>query len=43
MLKRTFRNASVIAGLIERNYPGKENGTPGHFQLGLDLRYAAPA
>ena len=24
MLKRTFRNVSVIAGLIERNYPGKK-------------------
>ena len=23
MLKRTFRNVAVIAGLIERNYPGK--------------------
>ncbi|MEL0110564.1 MAG: ligase-associated DNA damage response DEXH box helicase [Rickettsiales bacterium] len=24
MLKRTFRNVAVIAGLIERNYPGKK-------------------
>ena len=31
MLRRTFRNVAVIAGLVERNQPGAEkNPAPGH-------------
>ena len=44
MLKRTFRNVAVIAGLIERHHPGAEK-TPqaGHGEQRPDLRRAAQA
>ena len=42
LLKRTFRNVAVIAGLIERNHPGEKRniGTAGDLQLRPDLRGA---
>ena len=44
MLRRSFRNVAVIAGLIERRYPGEEKiAPPGHLQLRPDLRRAAQA
>ena len=46
LLKRTFRNVAVIAGLIERNHPGEAQERPaGDLQLRPDLRGAevAPA
>ena len=34
LMKRTFRNAAIIAGLIERRWPGKEKtGAAGHRQF----------
>ncbi len=38
MLKRTFRNCAVIAGLIERRYPGQEK-TGRQVTFGTDLIY----
>lgn len=38
MLKRTFRNVAVIAGLIERNYPGKKK-TGRQVSFSSDLIY----
>ena len=44
MLRRSFRNVAVIAGLIERRFPGRgEIAPPGHLQLRPDLRRAAQA
>ena len=44
MLRRTFRNVAVIAGLIERHHPGcGEDAQAGDGELGPDLRRAAPA
>ena len=43
MLRRTFRNVAVIAGLIERHHPGAEkNAAPGDGEHRPDLRRAAP-
>ena len=44
MLKRTFRNVAVIAGLIERHHPGAEKiAAAGDGEHRPDLRRAAPA
>ena len=44
LLKRTFRNVAIIAGLIERRQPGQEKtGPPDDLQLRPDLRRAAQA
>ena len=44
MLRRTFRNVAVIAGLIERAPSGPgEDRPPGHLQRRPDLRRAAQA
>ena len=44
MLRRTFRNVAVIAGLIERHHPGRGEDPPaGDGELRPDLRRAAPA
>ncbi len=43
MLRRSFRNVAIIAGLIERNHPGHEkSAAAGHLQLRPHLRRAAP-
>ena len=43
MLRRTFRNVAVIAGLIERNHPGAREDPPaGDGEQRPDLRRAAP-
>jgi ATP-dependent Lhr-like helicase len=38
LMKRTFRNAAIIAGLIERRWPGKER-TPRQMTVNSDLIY----
>ncbi len=44
MLRRSFRNVAVIAGLIERRFPGEEKSRRQvTVQLRPDLRHAAPA
>ena len=44
MLRRTFRNVAVIAGLVDRNQPGAgTHPPPGHGQHRPDLRRAAQA
>jgi ATP-dependent helicase Lhr and Lhr-like helicase len=40
LMKRTFRNCAIIAGLIERNYPGKEK-TARQVTVNTDLLYDA--
>jgi ATP-dependent helicase Lhr and Lhr-like helicase len=40
LMKRTFRNAAIIAGLIERNYPGKKK-TARQVTVNTDLIYDA--
>ncbi len=37
-MKRTFRNAAIIAGLIERRFPGKEK-TQRQMTVNTDLIY----
>ena len=38
LMKRTFRACAIIAGLIERRFPGQEKtGRPGHGLVGSDL------
>ena len=39
LLKRTFRNVAIIAGLIERNYPGQERKTGRQVTINSDLIY----
>jgi ATP-dependent Lhr-like helicase len=39
LLKRTFRNVAVIAGLIERNHPGAERKTGRQVTINSDLIY----
>jgi len=36
MLRRSFRNVAVIAGLIERRYRARRSSPPGHFQFRPD-------
>ncbi|WP_084143935.1 ligase-associated DNA damage response DEXH box helicase [Methylocapsa acidiphila] len=38
MMKRTFRNCAIIAGLIERNFPGREK-TGRQVRISTDLIY----
>jgi ATP-dependent helicase Lhr and Lhr-like helicase len=40
LMKRTFRNCAIIAGLIERNFPGKEK-TARQVTVNSDLLYDA--
>jgi ATP-dependent helicase Lhr and Lhr-like helicase len=40
LMKRSFRNCAIIAGLIERNYPGKEK-TARQVTVNTDLLYDA--
>jgi ATP-dependent Lhr-like helicase len=39
LLKRTFRNVAVIAGLIERNYPGEKRKSGRQVTFSSDLIY----
>jgi ATP-dependent Lhr-like helicase len=39
LLKRTFRNVAVIAGLIERNYPGEKRKNSRQVTFSSDLIY----
>ncbi len=39
LLKRTFRNVAVIAGLIERNHPGMERKSGRQVTINSDLIY----
>ena len=39
LLKRTFRNVAIIAGLIERNYPGQERKSGRQVTVNSDLIY----
>jgi len=39
LLKRTFRNVAVIAGLIERNHPGEQRKTGRQVTFSSDLIY----
>ncbi len=39
LLKRTFRNVAVIAGLIERNHPGDKKKTGRQVTFSSDLIY----
>ena len=44
LMKRTFRHCAIIAGLIERRFPGQEKTRPaGHLLDRPHLRRAAPA
>ena len=43
LMKRTFRNCAIIAGLIERRFPARRNRPPGDVFHRPDLRRAARA